>query len=176
MYAPKHALAAITLVAALGLVMPSTFGGSASADPKPGQSTTYFTSFSCEIGSGDPVQYQVVTQGNGFAGFEALDSTTVFQVVWDQKFLRYTAPDGSSFTEPLSPPRYTNQGQKLGQNAQSVPCHEYKPLDPVVRDGVTYQVLQDRIWHVIVSGDGQGVVKAASADHSHKHRQGGRRR
>jgi hypothetical protein len=169
----KQGMAAVVLVMSLGMVMPSAFGGSGLADPEYNGHNAVETprTFYCEIG-GETVRYEVVSQGNGFAGFEALDSTTVFEVVWDQKFLTYTAPDGSSFTEALAP-RYTNRGQKLGQNAQTVPCHEYKRFDdPVVRDGVAYQVEQDRVWHVTVSGDHQGAVKAATVDGGKHHKTG----
>src|SRR5688572_17275655 len=71
----KQGLAAVTLVASLGLVVPSTFGGPASADPV-NNPNAFETTLKCKIGD-EIVPYDVVTTGAA-ASFQDMNSATVF--------------------------------------------------------------------------------------------------
>ena len=198
MHMLKQGMAAVAFVASLGLVMPSAFGGSASADPVPypGGTTEPERTFNCTIG-GVEVTYDVVSQGYGKSGFHDVNSTTVFTVSYDQKEETYypvfdttdpDAPMGDEVVPITYPIRYTNKGKKLGQHSQIVPCEERYEEDNITAEGAPlvkdahYNVDVVRTWYVTLSGDGQGAVKGASADdggqhradHSHKHKDGGK--
>ena len=206
MHTLKQGMAAVVLVMSLGLVMSSSFGGSASADPKPGSGRTEDPRwFYCDLdGNGtNETPYEVVSQGNGQAGFHDLHSSTVLVYKYDQTternfpFIDSTDPDAPvddrEFVDITYPIRKNNQGNTTKQQPQPVPCHEGLDefkfavditacCDPLI-EGAHYHVYESRTWYVTLSGDGQGAVKAASADngkHSadrqHKAKNGGKHR
>jgi hypothetical protein len=188
----KQGMAAVVLIMSLGLIMPSSFGGSASADPKPGSGTTEEPRlFYCDLdGDGDysnATPFEVVSQSFGYATFHDLPSTTVLTALYDQRVeVNDPFPPAPPVSEPdgregevviTYPIRYYNQGKGLkgGPNAQVVPCHEGPPdeytyieditacCDPLV-PGQEYRVFGDRTWYVMLSGNGKGTVQAASTD------------
>ena len=78
MHTPKHATAAIALVATLGLVTPNSFGGSASADMSDHNPNTVETTFSCTIG-GQIVEYELISTFNSTISFGEQRRGTVQQ-------------------------------------------------------------------------------------------------
>lgn len=186
-------MAAIALVAALGLIVPSAFGGPASADPKQNDhNNTFERTLYCEIGE-DIVPYELVTT-DGAASYQDKISAAVLVVSYIDIHRDYTSLDPAypDFSADFSVGAGLPKGKKYGQKAQTVPCRDTAEFD-LVGDGfpagevvdVPYHVVSHRTWWVTFSGDGAGPVQVASAydggtqsadrpqQSKHKHQNGG---
>jgi len=140
MHIVKQGMAAVVLIMSLGLVMPSAFGGSAAADPTPGQGTSDDTPrwlYCDRNGDGTDVSsYFVISQSNSSKpGFHDLNSSTVLVYQYDQRFQRYVpfvdpgdpgAPqDERAFVDILGRLRGPKVGGNgFGQDGKVVACQE----------------------------------------------------
>jgi len=186
----KQGMAAVALVASLGCVLPGAFGGSASADPKPGQGTADGETrlLYCDLnGDGsyfDETPYEVISQSNGpEAGFHDVNSSTVLVYIADQRFTRYVPfDDPNAYVDILGRLRGGKGGERIGQDGKVVACQEaLQPAGditactdattaidcPPLIAGEDYHVFTGRTWYVTLSASGQGTVTAA-ADGKHR--------
>jgi hypothetical protein len=196
----KQVVAALALVASLGLVMPSAFGGSASADPvpAPGGRTEEPRWFYCDSDRNGSFEtpYHVVSQANDLGSFHVLDSSTILAYSYDVRvevnvpfsadIPAPAAPDGrvGTVTTQTDPPRQNGRGNHNGKFAQAVGCHEapegqpdaYTYVEditaccPPLEKDVQYRVFGNRYWYVTVTGTGQGPVKSGGGKHQHHSR------
>jgi hypothetical protein len=184
------ALAALTLVASLGLVIPGTWGGSASADVSPNnpQSVKPPPTLDCLI-KGQHVLYDVVSTHNANA-FQATRSSTVFNVIsqsWSGELIPIDPDTLDVRTDlhkvPLSGSDAPNNPDAKRKGRQAVVCTsdgeeywtdesgEYGP------PGVYYHGVYLNTWNLAMSGPG---VSGKNADRSHhqksSHHGGGKHR
>lgn len=191
----EQGIAAVAFVMSLGLVMPSAFGGSASADPVPypGGRTEEPRWFYCDLnkdGSYAEAPFHVVSQANDLGSFHVLDSSTILAYSYDVRVevnVPFSAanpapdePDGraGTVTTETNPPRQNGKGHKNGKFAQAVPCHEAPEGQPdehtYVEDITAEEAPLDPGVQYRVFGDrtwyvtvtGSGQGSAKSADHA----------
>jgi hypothetical protein len=174
----KRGAAAMGLVLSLGLIAPSSFGGSVSADVSPNNPNSFMTTLTCTIG-GEKIVYEVVTTGSA-ASFQDLNSSTTFVVSYAVEHRVYTvkepAPGGGEdvgdvFELDTSFGPGWPKAKKNGHQDQLRECvgetDEFDTVgdgDPGEVIGTLYRVEETVTWWVKVSGNRQGAVAAASVD------------
>lgn len=183
-------MATVGLVASLGLVVPGSFGGSASADPALNDhNNTFPLALDCDLDRDGVYEtgYETVSTAGAFA-FHDTNSSTVLVISFGEVHRDYTAlppdepggPEGVDVSADYGFGPGFPKGKKHGQKSQAVPCHEDPltgefetvgdgfPVDangnPVEVEGANYHVVQQITWWVTLSGDGKGRVQGASAD------------
>ena len=189
----KQGTAAIALVATLGLVVPGTFGGSASADISDhGQGPYVDTTFTCDLdGDGTYETYDLVSTSESVMWQDTKSNTVIVQRlrvdVLDSFYEVQDDPTGTAddFADPdvywfdgptelHGGPRWQAQRSAQGVDNRAgteVVSYPYTANmdDELLRigfvEGVTY-LETDNLYDVTISGAGDGKVKATSADRS----------
>lgn len=181
-------IAAVALVVALGLVAPSSFGGTASADVPPDKNKHAWPAgqtLECDLDGDniyDDVSYEVVTTWNA-ATFQVVNSSiTLTSRRWELTSTNIPVDDPDAdpwvFTDSGGPG--SEKAQKKGLQDGLVPCKTtFTGVWEV--DGVEYNYSDEFTYSVSIH---DGSVHAASADeqqttvrqHQHKSKHGGKHR
>lgn len=170
----KQAMAIIALVVSLGIVLPSTFGGSALANPSNNPNAS-ITELKCDI-AGKAVTYQVLSTDNA-ASWRDTNSSTVFTVIYSTYEGEYVAIDPADPEDSfhLSGSQGPGNPDKKGKLAKAVVCHSigtetWTSDGSLGIEGHTYYGEIDNTWYLGMSGPGKPSAKAAGADaHKSKH-------
>jgi hypothetical protein len=185
----KQGTAAVALVVSLGLAVPGTLGGSASADISDHNRNLVANTFECDL-DGNPNDYettfQLVSTPNSTMWQDTQSRTVIVQReridVLQSEYIAKDA-EGTSFVDTEAEwfdvdfaPHVYPHGKPKGWN--TVRCISVSPpydyiaserdadLEPRLVPGAAYDVIDTQLFEVTLSSTSRGAVQAASADDS----------